>query len=380
MQKLQFFDRLLHITEGLFMISETKGKIKSKNLDRYRNLVFEAMSQEEKNKIRLSIGESEKSTMLTSLRIAIKNLNQKYDMFEQSFNIIALCDMSLYDRYHIFGSYHHCLLQQSSLNKINGVQANKLFSFSQYKKFYNLNLEIIELLSDILHYIIAISRSKMGHIDINEPKEIKILAMKNTFAKINNYLTDNTTITKLKNTNYIEKILENILCEEDVLDVLTKNHLNFISSKDLEYKMFEQIILAPIKISIYKYTNKTSTKKDEENYETIIKYLKNSGLWNEEEKNNLNNIKLHKNEFHKIPQNNIIHYCVTVFSEFFGLNFHDLRRIYAYFYTDTITTNTNFLKSPYKHINTTIDNDYIEIKEFLPYMPDDFKDIFYEID
>lgn len=380
MQKLEFFDRLLHITEGLFMISETKGKIKSKNLDRYRNLVFEAMSKEEKNKIRLTISESEKSTMLTSLRIAINNLNKKYDMFEQSFNIIALCNMSLYERYHIFGSYHHCLLQQSSLNKINGLQAIKLFSFSQYKKFYNLNLEIIELLSDILHYIIAISRSKMGHIDINEPKEIKILAMKNTFAKINNYLTDNTTITKLKNTNYIEKILENILCEEDVLDVLTKNHLNFISSKDLEYKMFEQIILAPIKISIYKYTNKTSTKKDEENYETIIKYLKNSGLWNEEEKNNLNNIKLHKNEFHKIPQNNIIHYCVTVFSEFFGLNFHDLRRIYAYFYTDTITTNTNFLKSPYKHINTTIDNDYIEIKEFLPYMPDDFKDIFYEID
>ena len=349
------------------------SKIKLEDLG-YSNSEYENMSEDEKLEIRNKMTQNDIDYAKDCINLKICYLSTIYEKFEKSFNPSDIILLSLYDRYYVYAVYHYLSLFYRRNNLVKSEHRKELYAQEEYEKSYQLNQKLILLFYEIMCLISKIKHSKIGIIDTNLKKTEQIKSLKNSIKYIINYLDKEPKSNReAKNVLSIFKSFN----ESEILEQIKKSNLNYINSDLTRYEIFEQIILAPIKLNKYIDLNKSKDKSY--NFEDLERYLKNSGLWDENESKKIEYMKMNHNEFFKIQKNQIKSYCVIVFAELFNIDLFDLKKIYTFFYSNAITSSTKFLQKFYNHMPIKEENKYFIIEEFLPYMHEDFKEIFYEV-
>ncbi|WP_151948473.1 hypothetical protein [Aliarcobacter butzleri] len=349
------------------------SKIELKDLG-YSNFEYENMSENEKLGIRKKMTKNDIDYAKDCINLKIYQSNLLYDKFKKGFNPSDVILLSLYDRYYVYAMYHHLSLFFRRNNLVKGEYRKELYAQNGYEESYRLNQKLTLLFDRIMHLISKIKYYKIGVIDTNLDKAEQIKSLNNSIKYIINYLD------KEPKSNKEAKNVLTIFTSFNVFEILEqikKSNLNYINSDSTRYEIFEQVILAPIKLKKYIDLNKYKDKSY--SFEDLERYLKNSGLWDENESKKIEYMKMNHNEFFKIQKNQIKSYCVTVFAEFFSLNLFDLKKIYTFFYSNAITSSTKFLQNFYNHMPIREEGTYLMVEEFLPYMHEDFKEIFYEI-
>lgn len=347
--------------------------MKENNLCEY-NYEYENMSNEEKIEIKKSMSIQEIEHAKNILNIKKEYLNNMYDIYKKSFNLRDVINLSLYNRYYIYAKYHHLSLSCRGANVVKNQYKKELYAQDEYKITYELNQKLLLLSQRIMKLITVIKHYKLGFSDIELNKTEQIQSLKNSIRYISNYL--NNEPKSNKEAKHLLSVFKTFN-ESEILEIIKKNNLNFVNSDYTRYEIFEQIILAPLKLK--KYIDLSKYKNKNYNFDELERYLKNSGLWNDEEAQKIEFMKLNNNEFFKIQKNQIKQYCVTIFAEFFSISLSNLKGIYTFFYSNAITSSSKFLNNFYIHISARRENNVMIINEFLPYMHEDFKEIFYEI-
>ncbi len=342
----------------------------------YSNPIYENMTIDEKLAIKRTMSEESIFQAQCFLEEKTKDLNNLYNLYKKNFDPYSVASMTLYDRYYICAKYHHLLMSLKTNNTIQGEHKQQLYAQDAYENSYQSNQKLIYLLLNIMQTIFHIKHTKIGLIDSCLSKNQQILALRKSIKNITLYLKNEPNSNK-EAKKLLSKFDELEIYHEEILELLQKNNLNYLNHEQTQYKMFEQVLLAPLKLKKYIDINKYSNKNID--FESLQKHLQNCGLWDEEEKQKIIYMKHNIHEFFKIQKNQLKQYCITIFAELFHINIFDTKRVYSFFYSNAITNTTKFLTSFYHHMNTTSIDEYLVVKEFLPYLQEDFKDIFYEI-
>jgi len=342
----------------------------------YTNSVYENMTSNEKLKIKSTMSAESILKAKAFLILKTKSIDSQYDFYQENFNPYDMISASPYDRYYICAKYHHFLMALKTNNKIQGEHKQQLYAQEEYENSYQSNQKLLDLLVNIMKVIFHIKHTKIGFIDRCLSKNEQISALQNSIKNITRYLKNESNSNR-EAKKLLSKFNELEIYHNEILELLQVNNLNYLNPELTQYKMFEQVLLAPLKLKKYIDMNKYNSKNN--NFEDLEKHLKNFGLWNEEENAKINATKYNTEQFFKIQKNQVKQYCMTIFAELFHINIFDTKRIYSFFYSSAITTSTKFLSSLYNHMLTETMDEYLVVKEYLPYLHEDFKDIFYEV-
>jgi len=396
------------------MISERDLKKQINILDEYKCKEYESLTRLEKNKILSTMNDEEIFHLEKEINLLIEEYKKALNQYSKSFHLLKIDSFSNYERYHLVAQYHHHLLNFKFKDNKDIEKRKKYFAVKRYETFYELKQKLIKFICSCILYVEDIKSSTKGIHDKEISEEDKINAIKKSISNIKKFLE------KVKKPTQENQQIENLSTNFDnnnskeILKHITSNNLNFvkasstkeydsillnknISKKDItkirirllnddlktveyNYELYEQVLLAPIKLRFF-IDNKHEKNKKSMNLKRIDEYLNNICPLTDEQIEKLKNYEIHNEIFSKIGRNQLIPYCCTVFSEFFSINYFDLKRIYKLFYTENPFESTNFLKDPYNHIKEIEKDEKIYIEEFLPYLDNsEFKKIFYDIE
>lgn len=342
----------------------------------YTNPVYENMTSNEKLKIKSTMSAESIFEAKAFLISKTQDLDALYNFYQERFDPFDLISVSPYDRYYICAKYHHLLMQLKTNNTIQGGHKQQLYAQEEYENSYQSNQKLINLLINIMSIVFHIKDAKIGFIDSLLSKKEQVLALQHSIKNITRYLK-NESNSNHEAKKLLAKFNELEINHSEILELLQINHLNYLSHDLSQYKIFEQVLLAPLKLKKYIDMNKYNSKNN--NFESLKNHLKNFGLWNDEENEKIESMQYNTSQFFKIQKNQVKQYCVTIFWELFNINIFDTKRIYSFFYSNAITNTTKFLSSFYNHMPTKNVDEYLVVEEFLPYFHEDFKDIFYEV-
>lgn len=248
------------------------------------------------------------------------------------------------------------------------------------RKYCSLNNKILNFLAALMLENNKVKLAKKGKVDKNLTIKEKQQALSNSLRIVEKSLLN------YKKDCYSKLIIKSFseLNNDEILKILEKTNMNYLDNDQIRYILLEQALLAPIKLREYIDKNKASFKS--QNHEKIKSgskrafmhlYSLNSSTdkFNEFENQYDKYVKEEKS-FFKIGRNQVISYCMTVLHEFFDLGEKDIHHFYYSFYSDAkIESTTNFAKNTFEYIHKE-ENGF---HEHLPYLVNDFQDIFYDI-
>lgn len=367
------------------MVYEGLDENVDQHMKRYAGNFYINMSDSEKETIRHSLSKDDVKKALIEIDTRFELLTEMFmsNMINFS-NDNILIENSLYDRYLLFASSHHIILNIYN-NYIAKTETNiKLFSLDDYDDVYSTALQVIHQLCIFMY--------KCGFIQKNFTKGIpgftiddkkKHIYMKNSIDYIRDFILEQF------NSSKSDKLIESLTVEMENgyevwqhLELATECGINFFCPETKRYKFFEQVLLAPLKLEKFIETNRRSAK-NQKHIDEAIKLLKNIHPYDKTMEQTLNHAKEKQDEFFsEIKKNNVLNYCLTVFMELHGIFPKTLRNFYSKYYSSALNhDNTNFLKEQYMHIKTIKINNITFSVEVLPYLHEDFRnnDIFSEI-
>ncbi|PHR73354.1 MAG: hypothetical protein COA66_02900 [Arcobacter sp.] len=276
----------------------------------------------------------------------------------------------------------HAVLSHEALKILSGSQDDRNKNvFESINKDFSFHKTILERLEDLAILCITVKKSKKGKLDLDLNMKFRQEAISNTFDIIKESLQE------YKNDSYSSDTIKSLsvyIKNGYIFELLEEIGLNYLNSEKTRYILLEQVLLAPIKLRAYidrmkiNYKNKNHEKIKNE----IFKIYMNANTFNTATKEfkkferSFNKTTNENEAFFKIGKNQIIGYCRAVLYEFFHLQIEDMGKFYYYFHSSSLLKyTTNFGKNQYPYIDC--DENYF--KEHLPYLQDDFKDIFYDI-
>ncbi len=357
----------------------------------FRDKDFEEMPQDIKNNIKKMMTDEEITACEALIQESIDRIQEKFSNIKAEVNFQKIITMNLFDIYKETSRLTEIAREFDEINRIKNSEKPKFYALDIYKKHYFINQYIIKYIMTVIGTIHLIKENHMGLIDDNIDEKVKKIALKNSLINIQNFLENSkqslSLAQKLFDINFTieykdKKIDYDVFNEnqkkafleekiEIVLSYLQETSLNYINSTKNRYEFFEQIILAPIKIQkILK-----ASRYSESGSQKMRKLLLNAGLDVEK----IDKTLLNEKEFFKITSNLVISYCLTTIFELFHIDFFKLKDFYIFFYSEN-PSNTNMLKKLYVHVRNKLDaNGSLVVEELLPFLHDDFKEIFYSI-
>ena len=335
--------------------------------DRYKNFEYEKMTQNKKDEILRKYSNEE-------IEKAKKELNLELELFyillsslQTVISFEEMIKLSSYDRYRLSSFYYNIINSiAKDFNKID-EESHFIYSLKEYEYVYIQVREIIIFLQDLMALLQRIKKFNMG---VPNKKEKETLALKNTI---------NTLQKEVENTHVKWKIKEKLFysvhaySEKDTQNYIREANLELMNASMDRYKIFEQVILAPLKIARVLEQGKSEFRKSF-NEDFMINLMKNIGITNSYAKQVIEDIKKNEKDFYEISMNQVIPYCVTVLCELHHIRPDKLIKLYTRYYSNA-TLSTRFFNREYNHIKLK-GSGYIE---FLPYLQKDFEHIFYEV-
>lgn len=334
------------------------------------NPIYEVLTKKEKKKIFNELSDDLKEKVFISVTNLLNQLQEYSDQIRFNYNPKEILKLSMYDRYKFSINIHKELMSVKTHNCDYRVSA--LYFFDEYEHIYNLIKQIIADFKTIHRIIGEIAKSKIGKNDFNTAIHIKKSAMKNSLDNIKSYLLKNKRIHKkveliLNNFFNINESEENRI--KNFLEIITKYDLNYLNDDQSKYEIFEQVILAPLKLRQY-IKNEKQKKINFENFEGMFEYFKET---NPNVHKKVRDFINHNNTILNFKQSEIEPYCLMIFFEFFYLDIFKIKNLYTIFFSDS-NSNTRYLEKFLEYIDMD-DHNYHEL---LPWEPN-MKEIFYEV-